>query len=202
MSPASDAQPGQALPPRRRWLLALARGALGLFAWQAWPARAQRMVSGQLLSLPQMLEPLLQGRVAQPKGLRLELPVLVDNGSLVPVRVQVDSPMTEQDHVTHIYLLSQRNPVTRMAVFHLGPWNGRAEINTRIRLAGTQVVVALARLSNGEFRYDAVDIIVTEYGAAEIAGLSIAERSHALAQISHPDFREQLLSTAEVWPSD
>jgi acyl-CoA hydrolase len=47
-----------------------------------------------------------------------------------------------------------------------------------------------------------VDIIVTEYGAAEIAGLSIAERSHALAQISHPDFRDQLLSTAAVWPSD
>jgi acyl-CoA hydrolase len=47
-----------------------------------------------------------------------------------------------------------------------------------------------------------VDMIVTEYGAAEIAGLSIAERSHALAQISHPDFRDQLLSTAAVWPSD
>lgn len=47
-----------------------------------------------------------------------------------------------------------------------------------------------------------VDIIVTEFGAAEIAGLSIAERSHALAQISHPGFRDQLLSTAAVWPSD
>ena len=121
MSPLVDAHPGQALPPRRRWLQALARGVLALSAWQALPAQAQGMVSGRMLSLPQMLEPLLQGRTAQPQGLRLELPVLADNGSLVPVRVHVDSPITEQDHVTHIYLLSQRNPVTQMVVFHLAP---------------------------------------------------------------------------------
>jgi sulfur-oxidizing protein SoxY len=70
--------------------------------------------------------------------------------------------MSAQDHVTHIYLLSQRNPVTQMAVFQLGPWNGRAEVSTRVRLAGTQEVVALARLSNGEFRYSQMEIVVTE----------------------------------------
>ena len=162
MSPAVDPKLGQALPARRRWLQALTRGALGLFAWQAWPARAQRMVSGQLLSLPQMLEPLLQGRTALPQGLRLQLPVLADNGSLVPARVLVDSPMTEQDHVTHIYLLSQRNPVTQMAVFHLGPWSGRAEVSARLRLAGSQLVVALARRSDGSFCYQSVEAVVTE----------------------------------------
>lgn len=47
-----------------------------------------------------------------------------------------------------------------------------------------------------------VDVIITEYGAAEIAGLSIAERARALAGISHPLFRDDLLMTAEVWPSD
>ena len=162
MSPAADAKPGRVLPPRRRWLQALARGVIGLAAWQAWPVRAQGMVSGQMRSLPQMLEPLLQGRVAQPQGLRLELPVLADNGSLVPARVVVDSPMTEQDHVTHIYLLSQRNPVTQMAVFHLGPWSGRAEVSARLRLAGSQLVVALARRSDGSFCYQSADAVVTE----------------------------------------
>jgi len=49
---------------------------------------------------------------------------------------------------------------------------------------------------------DTNDVIITEFGAAEIAGLSISERAHALARISHPDFREELLSTADVWPSD
>ncbi|MCE2764172.1 MAG: 4-hydroxybutyrate CoA-transferase [Ilumatobacteraceae bacterium] len=47
-----------------------------------------------------------------------------------------------------------------------------------------------------------VDVVITEFGAAEIAGLSIAERAHALARISHPDFRDELSATADVWPSD
>ena len=128
------------VPARRRWLQSIAQGVLALAVLRAWPARAQGMVSGQLLSLP----------------------VLVDNGSLVPVRVQVDSPMTEQDHITHIYLLSQRNPVTQMAVFHLGPWSGRAEVSARLRLAGSQLVVALARRSDGSFCYQSADALVTE----------------------------------------
>jgi len=47
-----------------------------------------------------------------------------------------------------------------------------------------------------------VDVVITEFGAAEIAGLSISERARALARISHPDFRDELTATAEVWPSD
>lgn len=109
-----------------------------------------------------MVEPLTQGARLLKQDVKLLAPVLADNGTLVPISVQVQSPMTVENHVTHLYLLSQRNPVTRMAVFHLGPWNGRADISTRVRLAGTQDVVALARLSNGEFRYDLMEIIVTE----------------------------------------
>jgi sulfur-oxidizing protein SoxY len=127
-----------------------------------WPSQAQEMASGQLLSVAQMIEPLTQGARVLEQGVKWVAPVLADNGTLVPVTVQVQSPMTPQDHVTHLYLLSQRNPVTRMAIFHLGPWNGRAEVSTRLRLAGTQQVVALARLSNGEFRYGQMEIIVTE----------------------------------------
>jgi len=137
---------------------------LGLYgvAAQLWPSQAQDMASGQLLSVAQMIEPLTQGARVLEQDVKWVAPVLADNGTLVPVTVQVQSPMTPQDHVTHIHLLSQRNPVTRMAVFHLGPWNGRAEVSTRLRLAGTQQVVALARLSNGEFRYGQMEIIVTE----------------------------------------
>jgi sulfur-oxidizing protein SoxY len=125
-------------------------------------AYAQKMESGQLKTLAQMIEPITQGAKLLEQDVTLHAPVLADNGFLVALGVQVQSPMTAQDHVTHLYLLSQRNPVTRMAVFHMGPWSGRAEINTRVRLAGTQAVVALARLSNGEFRYGQIDIIVTE----------------------------------------
>jgi sulfur-oxidizing protein SoxY len=125
-------------------------------------ALAQRMNSGRLLSLSEMVQPIVKGAILLNKDLQIEAPLLADNGSLVPIQIQVQSPMSEQDHVTQIYLLSQRNPVTQMAVFQLGPWNGRAEVSTRVRLAGTQEVLALARLSNGEFRYKQMEIIVTE----------------------------------------
>jgi sulfur-oxidizing protein SoxY len=120
------------------------------------------MNSGRLLSLNEMVQPIVKGAILLNKDLQIEAPLLADNGSLVPIQIQVQSPMSEQDHVTQIYLLSQRNPVTQMAVFQLGPWNGRAEVSTRVRLAGTQEVIALARLSNGEFRYKQMEIIVTE----------------------------------------
>jgi sulfur-oxidizing protein SoxY len=147
---------------RRVWLQHSARLGLAWAALQAWPARAQKMESGQLQTLAQMLDPITQGAKLLEQDVRITAPILADNGSLVPMTVQVQSPMTAADHVTHLYLLSQRNPVTRMALFTLGPWNGRAEISTRVRLAGSQAVVALARLSNGEFRYAQMDIIVTE----------------------------------------
>jgi sulfur-oxidizing protein SoxY len=161
-------QPQATDPLRRRGLQRLVRGLLGLAAlpvlplWPGSSAQAQRMVSGQLLSLPDMLAPLLQGASALAQDVRLVLPILADNGYLVPVTVQVQSPMTPTAHVTHIYLLSQRNPATQMAVFHLGPWSGRAEVSARVRLAGSQKVVALARLSDGSFRYQSQDVIVTE----------------------------------------
>jgi sulfur-oxidizing protein SoxY len=125
-------------------------------------AQAQQMNSGQLLTFEAMVQPWVKGAPLRQQGVTLSAPILAENGSLVPVQVQVNSPMTAQDHVTHVHLLSQRNPVMQMAVFELGPWNGRADISTRVRLAGTQEVVALARLSNGEFRYERMEIIVTE----------------------------------------
>ena len=133
-----------------------------------WPgmgtrlAYAQRMNSGRLQSFEDMVQPIVKGAPLVNKDVSLEAPILADNGSLVPVQIQVASPMSGPDHVTHIYVLSQRNPVTQMAVFHLGPWNGRAEVSTRVRLAGTQQLVALARLSNGEFRYQQMEVVITE----------------------------------------
>jgi sulfur-oxidizing protein SoxY len=124
--------------------------------------RALRAQTKPLLTLVEMTAPLVGSARLRNEGVRLELPALADNGHVVPLRVAVASPMTAAEHVTRIWLLSPRNPVTRMAVFHLGPWSGRAEIATRVRLAGTQTVVALARLSSGDFLYAQAEVIVTE----------------------------------------
>lgn len=147
---------------RRKGLKGLLLAGISGICLNSQFAHAQRMNSGRLLSLEDMVQPIVRGAKLVKKELQIEAPILADNGSLVPIQIQVQSPMSAQDYVTHIYLLSQRNPVTQMAMFQLGPWNGSAAVSTRIRLAGTQEVVALARLSNGEFRYNQMEIIVTE----------------------------------------
>ena len=92
---------------------------------------------------------------------KLVLPQLADNGNSVPIRITVESPMTEADHVKSIHLYSERNPVSNMANFYLGPRAGRAEINSRVRLAGSQKVTAVAALSDGTFWHDTAAIVVT-----------------------------------------
>jgi sulfur-oxidizing protein SoxY len=92
---------------------------------------------------------------------KLELPQLADNGNSVPIRITVESPMTAADHVRSIHLYSERNPVSNMANFYLGPRAGKAEINSRVRLAGSQRVTAVAELSDGSFWYDVAPIVVT-----------------------------------------
>lgn len=79
----------------------------------------------------------------------LELPEVAENGNFVPLTVTVDSPMTEADYVKTIHILSTSNPVARIASFHLTPANGVAKVQSRIRLAKSQDVLALAHLSNG-----------------------------------------------------
>jgi sulfur-oxidizing protein SoxY len=99
--------------------------------------------------------PVKQGKVA------VTLPQLADNGNSVPIRITVESPMTEADHVKSIHLYSEKNPVRNMANFYLGPRAGKAEINSRVRLAGSQKVTAVAKLSDGSFWYDTASIVVT-----------------------------------------
>jgi sulfur-oxidizing protein SoxY len=92
---------------------------------------------------------------------KLELPPIVENGNTVSLTVSVESPMTEADHVESIHIFNQKNPQPYVAAFKLGPRAGKARVATRIRLADSQRVVAIARLSDGSFWSDGVDVIVT-----------------------------------------
>ena len=159
-----------AADPQRRALLQRLTMVAAASGWVAPSVRAQGAPVPKLLTVREMVEPVAGTQVPRAQGIRLEVAALADNGHLVPLRVVVDSPMTEAAHVTGIYLLSQRNPVTRIATFHLGPWSGRAEVATRIRLAGTQQVVALARLSNGDFLIAQAEVVVTESACLDMSG--------------------------------
>jgi sulfur-oxidizing protein SoxY len=99
--------------------------------------------------------PVVPGRV------RLDLPPLVENGNSVTVTVAVDSPMTPADHVRRLGIFNQKNPQPGVAVFTLGPRAGRAAMTTRIRLADSQRLTAVAELSDGSFWSGTADVIVT-----------------------------------------
>lgn len=92
---------------------------------------------------------------------QLEIPVLTDNGNAVPARISVVSPMTDADHVKSIHLFASSNPRPVVAVFHLGPRAGRAEVHTRIRLAGSQRVYAVAQMADGSYWAEGRDVTVT-----------------------------------------
>jgi sulfur-oxidizing protein SoxY len=96
-----------------------------------------------------------------PGKVELEIPPLVENGNAVPVTVTVDSPMTPTDHVRRIALFNEKNPQPHVAVFHLRARAGRAQVGTRMRLADSQTVTAIAELSDGSWWTDTAKVIVT-----------------------------------------
>src|SRR5687768_17750205 len=82
---------------------------------------------------------------------KLDVPPLIDNGNAVPISVEVESPMTEKEHVKSIHVLTERNPQPYVLSAQLGPRAGRARISTRARIADTGTVIAIAQLSDGSF---------------------------------------------------
>jgi sulfur-oxidizing protein SoxY len=119
----------------------------------------------QGLAGPQDITPLIRevtgGRKAERADIDIEIPQLAENGNSVPLHVRVKSPMSADDHVTAIHVFAERNPRPHVATFHLGPQSGRAELSTRIRLAGTQNVTILAALSGDRFRIGESQVLVT-----------------------------------------
>jgi len=96
-----------------------------------------------------------------PGRVKLDLPPLSENGNAVPLTVSVESAMSPADHVKAIHVFNEKNPQPDVASFYLGPRAGRATVSTRIRLADTQTVVAIAELSDGSFWSARAAVVVT-----------------------------------------
>ena len=132
------------------------RQALALLLLPALPAAATpETLAAAILTLTGGA-PRRDGRV------EIEVAELVENGNAVPVVLRVPgSPMTAADHVQKLALFTERNPVPDVAVFQLSPRNGRAQVATRIRLATSQRLVALAQMSDGSWWQQQANVIVT-----------------------------------------
>ena len=92
---------------------------------------------------------------------KIDLPALVENGNTVPLGVTVDSPMTATDRVKAIHVFNEKNPQPFVITVRLTPRNGRARIATRMKLADTQTVIAVAEMSDGSFWKASAEVIVT-----------------------------------------
>jgi len=139
----------------RRLLLAGAVGILVLPLGSVAEAAPEDMVEA-------MDEALGKDASIKPGRIKIELPQLAENGNSVPLKIAVESPMSAADHVKTIYIFSERNPVPNVVRFHLGPRSGTARVQTSIRLAGTQRITAVARMSDGSLWSGGVDVIVTQ----------------------------------------
>jgi sulfur-oxidizing protein SoxY len=99
--------------------------------------------------------PVRKGRVT------LDIPPLVENGNTIAMSVAVESPMTAKDYVKAIHVFNEKNPQPDVISVQLGPRAGKANFSTRIRLADSQNVIAIAEMSDGSLWSDSVEVIVT-----------------------------------------
>ena len=141
----------------RRQFLGLAGGAavLGAVAVTLRPAEATPA------TMAAAIRNVVGEAVVRTGKVKLDVPPLVENGNTVPMTVSVASPMTADDHVKSIHVFNEKNPQPNIGNFYLGPNCGRAQVSTRIRLADSQKIVAIARLSDGTFWSVSVDVVVT-----------------------------------------
>jgi sulfur-oxidizing protein SoxY len=101
------------------------------------------------------------GKTPEMGRIMLDVPEIAENGNTVPMNFRVDSPMSSDDYVTEVLVVADANPRAAVATFHFSPLSGSAEANTRIRLAGTQNVIAVAKMSDGSVFMDKKEVKVT-----------------------------------------
>jgi sulfur-oxidizing protein SoxY len=139
----------------RRDFLVLACG-LASASVQATPAAVREAIGKLTAGVP-----VANGRV------KLDVPALIENGNSVVMSVSVDSPMTAEEHVRAIHVFAPQNPLPNVVSVYLGPRSGRARFTTRVRVAESQTLLAIAQLSDGSFWSDGAEVVVTLPACAE-----------------------------------
>ena len=142
----------------RRQFLGLAGGAAML---GAVPAVTLRPAGATPAMLTAAIRNVVGTATVRTGKIKLDVPPLVENGNTVPMTVSVASPMTPDDYVKSIHVFNEKNPQPNIGNFYLGPRCGRAQVSTRIRLADSQKIVAIAHLADGSFWSVSVEVVVT-----------------------------------------
>ncbi|QWD85842.1 SoxY-related AACIE arm protein [Polynucleobacter asymbioticus] len=146
---------------RRRYLSAL--GLLGISSWIA-PSVA-------IAKKPEAMETIAKivgANTVRDGRVKLVIPPLVESGNLVVLKLSIESPMTANDYVKAVHVVSEANPSPNMFTAYFTPRSGRAELTTRVRLADSQRVWAIAQMSDGSFWRGSADTLVTLSACTEM----------------------------------
>jgi sulfur-oxidizing protein SoxY len=156
---------------RRRFFHSLAATAAGLLV-----SRTERLLAATHLAIDledpeipnqkvaQILKGLFGNRPIRKGHVALDMPLVAEDGRVVPVFVECDLPMGAEQHVKGVHLIVDHNPDPHLAAFHLTPELGAVSISTRIKMKRTTWVRAIVETSTGEVWADYARVAVTLNG--------------------------------------
>ena len=149
---------------RRQWLKSLQK--LSLLALGTW--FSPMTVFAKKEEADSAIKAITGGAIIKTGRVTLVIPPLVENGNLVVLKVSVDSPMTENNYVKAIHVIAEGNPLPNIFTAYLTPRSGTANITTRVRLADSQRVWAIAQMNDGSFWQGYAETLVTLSACTEV----------------------------------
>ncbi len=149
---------------RRHWLKQVQGLGLLAFATCLIPLK----VFAKKEDADEAIKKITNGAAIREGKVKLTIPPLVENGNLVVLKVSVDSPMTASDYVKTIHVIAEANPSPNIFTVYLTPRSGTASVTTRVRLADSQKVWAIAQMSDGSFWQGSAETLVTLSACTEM----------------------------------
>jgi sulfur-oxidizing protein SoxY len=149
---------------RRHWLQRIQK--LSLFTLGTWIIPS--LVFAKKEDADEAIQKITGNAKIQEGRVTLTIPPLIENGNLVVLKVSVQSPMTANDYVKAIHVIAEGNPLPNIFTAYLTPRSGTANITTRVRLADSQRVWAIAQMSNGSFWQGSAETLVTLSACTEM----------------------------------
>ncbi|CAM5196907.1 Sulfur-oxidizing protein SoxY OS=Bosea thiooxidans OX=53254 GN=ARD30_15220 PE=4 SV=1 [Bosea thiooxidans] len=134
-------------------------------------AIAPRLAFADEKTVAAELKKLYGGKPMAEGKIRLDVPEIAENGLVVPVNVEIESPMTEADYVKAVHVFAEGNPQPGVVSYQFTPACGKASAATRMRLAETEDVICVAEMSNGALHMAKANVKVT------IGGCGVGRRS-------------------------
>jgi sulfur-oxidizing protein SoxY len=143
-----------AMTSRREFLGTLALGTVAAITWSTGAAATPEAVAAEAKKL-------FGDKAPQNGKIKLDVPTIAENGLVVPLGFEVESPMTDKDYVKTVAIFAEGNPNPQIATFHFTPLSPKAAAAIRVRLAQTQNIVVFAEMSNGDVHVAKKEVKVT-----------------------------------------